>query len=428
MAEASLVRPDRRFVEEIIASGGGDLKQCMQCANCSVVCQLADGRAPFPRKEMVWAQWGLKDRLFADPDPWLCHQCNDCSLHCPRGARPGDVLAAIRRRTVEHYAWPRFLARWVNRAALLPVAFLAPVVLLALALLAREPLESVFQFHEHPGFYAEFFPHWLLIGFFVLFTGLAFAGAVAGMARFWRAMRAADQAAGTCAPVSALPASLLRTLRSILVHDRFARCGARHSRRLAHLGLFYGFLALYVVTLWAVIDIYVNPSLFGIASRYPFDLMHPMKVLANIGGAALILGALKVTLDRRGTGPATGASSYFDWILIGLLLAVGITGFAAEVLRFAAEPAPPAWLRTLAWSVYFVHLVLVFQLLVYMPWSKFAHVLDRAVAMVYAEHTGRHPAVAPLALPAPARTRKGITDASSALQLVAHTRQETATR
>ena len=78
MAEAVLVRPDRKFVEEIIAAGGGDLKHCMQCANCATVCELSDGR-PFPRKEMVWAQWGLKDRLVSDPDVWMCHQCNDCS-------------------------------------------------------------------------------------------------------------------------------------------------------------------------------------------------------------------------------------------------------------------------------------------------------------------------------------------------------------
>ncbi|HKJ03895.1 MAG TPA: quinone-interacting membrane-bound oxidoreductase complex subunit QmoC [Longimicrobiales bacterium] len=389
MAETLVVRPDRKFVEEIIASGGGDLKHCMQCATCSVACELSDGR-PFPRKEMIWAQWGLKDHLFADPDVWLCHQCNDCSKRCPRGARPGDVLAAVRRRTIEHYAFPRALARWVNRPAFLPLLLLAPALLLGLALLARDPVQNAFGFHEHPGFYADFFPHWLLIAFFGFFTTLALVVAAAGVIRFWRAMKAEDAAAGGGAVAAGILASLGGALGSILTHDRFGRCEAQASRRVVHLALFYGFLALYVVTLWAVVDIYVMPAL-GVASRYPFDLAHPMKVLANVGGVVMIFGAAKAMTDRRRPGAGTPAGTAFDWVFVWLVMGVGVTGFAAEVFRFTVGPEPGAALTATAYAVYFAHLVLVFQLLVYLPYSKFAHVLYRTVAMVYAERTGRNP-------------------------------------
>jgi quinone-modifying oxidoreductase subunit QmoC len=382
-----LVRPDRKFVETIIARGGGDLKRCFQCATCSVVCDLAEGERPFPRKEMHWAQWGLKDRLVADPDVWLCHQCGDCSARCPRGARPGDVLAAVREQAIRHYAVPRFLTSWANGAATLPLVLLLPVVLLAAALLARGPLEQVLPVGEEHGFYAEFFPHWLLIGFFGLFTGLAFLAAVVGMVRFWKAMRAADEADGRYAPVAGLVTSLGRALRSIVTHDRFAHCQAQRPRRVAHLAAFYGFLALYVVTIWAVLDLYVNPYVFGLASQYPFGLLHPMKGVANVGGVLLVVGAVKAITDRRRDTPGTPSSSSFYWIFVWLLLAVGVTGFATEVLRFTA--LPDTTLATVAYGVYFVHLVVVFQLLVYLPYSKFAHVLYRTVAMVYAEHTAR---------------------------------------
>jgi quinone-modifying oxidoreductase subunit QmoC len=394
MAEAHLVKPDRRFVAEIIAAGGGDLKKCFQCATCSTVCELATGSRPFPRKEMVWAQWGLRDRLMADPDVWLCHQCNDCSTHCPRGARPGDVLAAVRQQAVRHYAVPRFLATWANNAKTLPLVLLLPVALLAVALLARGPLERVLPFGEERGFYAQFFPHWLLIGFYGFFTGLACVAAVVGIVRLWKAMRAADEAAGTYVAAVGVVPSVLRALTAIVTHERFAKCQAQAPRRLAHLAAFYGFMALYVVTVWAVIDMYVNPYVFGIASQYPFDLLHPMKILANVGGVALIFGCVKALADRRSDRPGAAVTTSFDLVFVWLLLGVGVTGFAVEILRFTVGPATESSLATTAYAVYFVHLVVVFQLLTYLPYSKFAHLLYRTTAMVYAEHTARHGEVA----------------------------------
>ena len=388
MADSQVLVPDREFVDEILASGGGDLKKCYQCATCSVVCELAPDDRPFPRKEMVWAQWGLKDRLVGDPDVWLCHQCNDCSLRCPRGARPGDVLAAVRQHAVRHYAVPKALAIWVNDIRMVPLMLLVSAGLLGGALMARESIENAMGLTAHEGFYAAFFPHWLLNTFFPFFTGLAFLVAVTGVARFWGAMKRADAAAGTNQPVRGVLSSLLRTVRAVLFHDRFGNCGVQASRRVAHLTAFYGFMALYVVTIWAVIDLYVNPAL-GVASLYPFGLLHPMKLLANAGGVLLIFGGVKTIVDRRRVAPGTPVSTAFDWVFVSLLVGVGVTGFATEVFRFTVDTSATGAIVTIAYAVYFVHLVLVFQLLVYLPYSKFAHVLYRTVAMVYAEHMGR---------------------------------------
>ncbi len=391
MSEALVVRPDRQFVDEVIASGGGDLKKCFQCATCSVACELSSGLRPFPRKEMIWAQWGLKDRLMADPDIWVCHECNDCSTRCPRGARPGDVLAAVRKQAVQYHSAPRFLGPLVNSTRLFPILFvLIPAVLLAAALMLRGPLERALGLGDpHHAFYADFFPHWLLIGFYSSFTGLAFVGAVVGVARFWRAMLAADRDARNAAAKAGIVRSTVSALRSILFHDRFGKCGAQASRRWAHLLAFYGFLVLFVVTIWATIDLYVMP-LMGVESLYPFGLLHPMKLLANVGGILLVIGCTKAILDRKSCREGTASSTWFDWTFVWMLLLVGVTGFATEVFRFAVEPAGEGAAALAAYGIYFVHLVLVFGLLVYLPYSKFAHLIYRTVALVYAEYSGRN--------------------------------------
>ena len=391
------VKPDRDFLHRVLEQGGEDLKKCFQCATCSVVCDLSNGQKPFPRKEMIWAQWGLKDRLVADPDVWLCHQCNDCSTECPRGARPGDVLATLRQETVQHYAVPRFLGSWVNRVGKFPLTLLLAVVLLALALAVRGPLERILNLGAPHGFYAEFFPHWLLIGFFSLFTGLAGLAALVGVVRFWRAMKAADELSGATAPARGILPGIIRTLPAIFTHNKFGKCTSQASRRLAHLLAFYGFTALFVVTAWAVIDLYVNPYVFGIASVYPFKLLHPMKILANVGCVVLIFGCVLAIRDRLSNSEESGTSTSFDWLFVWLLLIVAVTVLFTEILRFAAPHAghgagggERGGLTPTAFAVYFVHLVFVFELLVYLPYSKFAHIIYRSAALVYAEHSGRN--------------------------------------
>ena len=380
------IEPDLDFIRKLTRRSGDRLKKCFQCGTCSATCSLSPDPEPSPRKEMAWANWGMRERLLKDPDIWLCHQCNDCSTRCPRGARPGEVLSAVRHECLHHYAFPRFLGRWVNQPQCIPLLLGIPIALLTLALLARDPIESALGITESTGDmivypYSGLFPHWMLNTFFGFFFLLVLGATFVGVARFWRAMKT-TLPPGPAAPESkGLGRSILSTLKKAFSHDNFNQCTTARPRFAAHLCVFFGFLGLTFVTIW-VITAQINPML-GDDFVYPFGFWNPWKILANLGGAALMAGCLLMMWERLKENDFVGPGTYFDWALISALLLVVITGFATEVLHYLRlEPH-----RHIA---YFAHLVFVFAVLIYLPYSKLAHLFYRGTAMVFAEHTGRN--------------------------------------
>ena len=126
MNTSYLVEPDHKFIDDITKSSGSSLKKCYQCATCSVACSIAHEKNPFPRKEMIQASWGLKDKLMGNPDIWLCYNCGDCSTLCPRGARPGDVLSALRKESIAYYSKPDLFNKLLNKPILSPLLLLIP--------------------------------------------------------------------------------------------------------------------------------------------------------------------------------------------------------------------------------------------------------------------------------------------------------------
>jgi quinone-modifying oxidoreductase subunit QmoC len=387
------IQPDLEFIQEVLDNGGDSLKKCFQCGTCSVVCNLTPDDDPFPRKEMIWAQWGQKQKLLADPAVWTCYQCGDCSTFCPRGARPGDVLGAIRKTVIETIAFPRFMGKAVGDPHYWAFLFLAP----ALILLAIIFFNGAGFMNEHPVVYGHMISHLQMNMVFPFFTGLAALAFLVGINRMWEAssgesllafslkalkengiLKLVMDFAGGQGPMFT---AVKDVLVGILTHKDFDRCDANKSRRLAHLLVFYAFMGLLLTTVLAIVvlvaDEYLGYDGLGV---YPLRPLHPIKWLGNGSAIALILGA-GLMIANRGRKAKTGEmkSSTFDLFFLYIILFVGITGFVAQVLRFLD-------LSLLGYSTYFLHLVLVFSLLVYSPYSKFAHFVYRTVALIHGRY------------------------------------------
>jgi len=383
-----VIKPDLEFVKKIMNSGGESLKKCYQCATCSVVCNVTPEDKPFPRKEMIQAQWGLKDKLFSNPDIWLCHQCSDCTAYCPRGAKPGEVLGAIRKLSIEHYAFPSFLGKAVGDPKYLLGLLAVPVVIFLTVLGYLGHL----RIPEGEISYAEkFMPVLAVEAIFIAAALFACLGFFAGVVRYWRDLKSGAELSTNKwqrMVKGPIPVIIINTILEFMTHRRFQKCEVTKDRSNAHMFVFFGFAGLAIAAVWALVYLY-GYEFFGIKTSgifnfglSPYPLHDPMKIFANISALALFAGILQVIMNRKNNAEKAGNGSYYDWLFISIILTIVTTGILSEVLRLADIAA-------LAYPVYFIHLVFVFFLFAYAPFSKMAHMAYRTTALVFAKYSGR---------------------------------------
>ncbi|MBI5478502.1 MAG: quinone-interacting membrane-bound oxidoreductase complex subunit QmoC [Deltaproteobacteria bacterium] len=380
MSTALRVDPNLDFVQELARRGGGTAKRCFQCATCSVTCELAPDERPFPRKEMLWASFGLRDRLMADPDVFLCYQCNDCTRRCPRGARPGDVLAAVRAVLYRHYAFPAFMGAALAEPKALLLLLLVPIAVLgALLVVQHGELGHVVTLMGQPRVtYHEFLKHGLLEALFIGGNVVIFLFALVGFVRFYRALRAASGVA----PRLGFVAAALATVKEIIAHRRFRDCGANRPRAVAHMLVLFGFVGAITTAGLAVLTMLIWEHQHPGMKFAGLPLASPIKWLGVLAGLAMVGGSSIMAVRRLRRTDEVGADGYADRLFLAMILLVALTGLLTWLLRLAA-------LASVAYPVYFVHLVLVFFLLWYMPYCKLAHMGYRTLALIWARQSGR---------------------------------------
>jgi quinone-modifying oxidoreductase subunit QmoC len=378
MTDKYLIEPDVDFIKEIVGLGGDTLKKCFQCATCSVACPISPDTKPFPRKEMIAASWGLKDRLVSNLDIWLCHHCGDCTTMCPRGAKPGEVLGAVRSYAIADYAVPKSVGKAVNDPKKLPILMGIPVVIFVVLGLVTGLLDFSPQLGEHGIAHHLFFSTWLVDMIFVPLAIWVVVIFALGLKRFIADIHENAVLEGKTEKkefelfgfIKAIP-SILPT---ILKHDKFSECSENKDRATAHLMVFWSFVGLFIVTNIFFVVLYVFQQ------HGPYSQLNPVKWLANVAGVALIIGSALMIKNRLAKKDQT--STYKDWYLLGLVLGLGVTGVLTEATRLAG-------MAGVTYVMYFIHLVFVFNLFAFLPFSKLAHLVYRTVAMAYNEYSGR---------------------------------------
>lgn len=390
MTETYLAQPDLGFIAQIRGLGGDTLKKCYQCATCSVACPISPENSPFPRKEMIAASWGLKDRLIKNGDIWLCHNCGDCTDLCPRGAAPGDVLAAIRAAAITEYAQPKALAKAVNDPKKLPWLLGIPAIwfaVLAYITMAHEDvMTKIFNVfgiawsHAHEGVIAQanFFSTWFVDLTFVPLATAVVIIFLLSLRRFITDIHENAVMEGKTdkknIDYKSLGQALIKAVPTILKHEKFNECETNKERATPHMMVLFSFIGLFIVTsiFFFVLYVFQTPG--------PYSQLNPVKWLGNIAGVALIIGSglmIKNRLDNKDQ-----VSTYKDWYILGVVFALGLTGMLTQMARLAH-------LEWTTYILYYLHLIAIFNLFAFLPFSKMAHLVYRTTAMAYAEYSNR---------------------------------------
>lgn len=390
------VQPDVDFVRELQAAGGDTLKRCYQCATCAVACPLSPANNPYPRKEMVWASWGLKDKLRKDVDLWLCHNCGNCSDLCPRGARPGDLMAAARNTVYKNLTAPSIIGKWMSSIKGLPYLVAIPAILWLFVWWIRAGYNGGNWFPRAADgrivFGQIFYGDYTIDPIFMI----TFFGALAILALGTMRLLSLFKPEGTMLVLGPQKPWYMHVydviVEEILPHKKFSNCAsaidtadqadAKGGRKLGHMALFYGFVILAVVTAIVAGGHWGGKVFPAIKVTTPMAQGYPVKILANIGALALLFGLGALTIRRARLNPKFQGSSFYDWYLLGVIWVVAVTGVLSQAFRLMDAVVP-------AFCIYYVHLVSVWMLFAYLPWSKLGHFVYRTAALVYVRMIGR---------------------------------------
>lgn len=390
MASTPVIGLSSGFRDTFFDRGGENAAKCYQCATCSSVCELAPANAPFPRRQILWAQWGLEDRLMTDAGAWLCHQCNDCSVRCPREVNPGDIMASIRAMMVEKMAFPGFLGSLVgNVKKTWPLLVIAPIIFWIVLLAVNTGLAPVEPHHElQPSatmgqfFYDQYVPHSLIYAVYFTAVGWVCLALFIQGRKFWTALGTHQKRQGT------LIGALVGVFTAIALHSKFSDCERGvPKRRWGHFLVMWGFVGAAVASGFAVVFLYADTPPFSWFFAlpffenigYPVPISHWNKWLANISAVALVSGGLLLWFNRRKTNDKlVGTTTAFDRFFLWVVLAVIGTGVVTEIFRFVPGMPP-----VLGFGIYIIHLGVVLCLFLTLPYSKFAHILYRTLAMAH---------------------------------------------
>lgn len=364
------IQVNRQLLNEIKRVGAFDISACFNCGNCTAICPLSKEGEEFPRKMIRYAAVGLEEKLLSSPELWSCYYCGECTQTCPRDADPGAFMMAARRYAIRKYGWGKISdAMYSSKTAFYGVLSALSLILAAILITVHGPMTlphiEMFTFIpmqpvDRTG---------MVMGVFI---GVSVIANLLIMSRYLSRDKKIHLGLDWLKRLPGNLAVLVNVIvQEVAIQKRFQSCTTSKNRYWAHLLLVWGFFGLLAAT---TLDYAIDS--YGLALSY-----YVPRGVGIASGLALVYGAGYFLYKRFERKDEYAIYSHFsDWAFLVLLLLVGASGFLLDLFIFAE-------MALAAYVTYAVHLVIVFDLLVTAPFTKFVHALYRPFALLMEEQT-----------------------------------------
>ncbi|MHA1224023.1 MAG: 4Fe-4S dicluster domain-containing protein [Candidatus Heimdallarchaeaceae archaeon] len=391
MSSTKLVNP--KLLQEIKKYGAFDISSCFNCGTCTAICPLSENDANFPRRIIRYAQLGQEERLLGSKELWLCYYCGECSDTCPREAEPGEFMMSARRYAIANYDFTGVSKLFYKSkvAAFGILAFVALITSLFFFLLKSDPID-IEQYYFFQYINPEYID-WAGIALFA-FILVAFIIGVTSMVLKISKQEKQSLEREKIEIKETLPRKLYRTTKNLIVvlfmevllqkrYFRKEKVKEEHfltSKWFLHLSIVIGFIGLLLATAlnFLFLLIKIRPTGTPMPITSPFI---PVRILGTLSGLLLVYGT-SVAMYRRIMKKDTFRkhSDLSDWLFLILLWGAGITGFILEILVYLKDFQVLEVTAFYFW-MFIIHVIFAAELLVLVPFSKFAHAIYRTIAL-----------------------------------------------
>ena len=358
------LQSDPTLLADIRQYGRFDTTGCYQCGSCTLSCELVSDSASFPRKSIRYALLGLREPLLGSLEPWICHDCGDCSIVCPRQAEPRISMLTLRRFLSAQYEWTGIGSKLLKSRAWY-LGSLCSIALLTLLLIVGYHLWYVGMatkdFATTPFGLEHMFP--LMTYYTLVVVLLPLLLLLSRILRIWRLAMAGEN----------IGWKLYARQAWVYVYESIAQPLMRkcpeHRRWFGHEALAVGTVIMLAIKVFGL-------RWFQTDNIYP--LYNPQRWLGYLAAGLILYGIGDILIGRfRASQEIYKETHFHDLVFPILIISTALTGLLAHILRYAGFALACHY-------VYALHVIVATPMLVIeMSFGKWAHMVYRPLALYF---------------------------------------------